>query len=254
VNEFCTRALLLDHGELILDDKASIVTNQYERLLHANPNRSAKLRSEIIDIAANSKPAPLPQMKHTTGIEETDSAHIAPWAKSQEDCRKSPIQRPFLLPDFHPKTRVQYKVDNVDIFDVSIRTLEGEPVNALVMGEHYVYTYKVLFHGDALNVMFGMAFKTEKGIRITSANAPGKYQYMGKIEAGKRYLLEWPFHCVLLPGIYYTNAGVSSLTYGDKLKFLNRIVDAMAFKVQDVPGRSFTGIVYLGQEGRIREI
>jgi lipopolysaccharide transport system ATP-binding protein len=254
VNEFCSRALLLDHGELILDDKASIVTNQYERLLHANPSRSAKLRSEIIDMAGSSEPTPFPQSKEASTFRAIDNMEVARWAKTWEDSKKSPGQKPFLLPDFHPKTRVEYNPHNVDIFDVAIRTLHGERVNALVMGEHYVYTYKALFHIDAVNVLFGMAFKTEKGVIILTSNAPGKYQYVEKIDAGKRYLLEWPFHCLLLPGTYYTNAGVSSLSSGDKLEFMNRIVDAMAFKVQNVPGRSFAGIVYLGQEGSIKEI
>jgi len=56
---------------------------------------------------------------------------------------------------------------------------------------------------------------------------------------------------MLLPGIYYLNAGASSHIDGERV-FLHRIVDAACFKVISNHPQRFSGIVHFNQIPHIK--
>ena len=60
---------------------------------------------------------------------------------------------------------------------------------------------------------------------------PGRNKFLKWIKKGEEYLVNWYFRCNLLHGNYYTNVGVRSVNNGERV-FLNRIVDALVFRVQ----------------------
>ena len=57
---------------------------------------------------------------------------------------------------------------------------------------------------------------------------------------------------MLLKGIYYANAGVIQFQSGDMV-ILNRIVDALVFKVNDIHDQGRIGLVSLEQKPIILE-
>ena len=98
-----------------------------------------------------------------------------------------------------------------------------------------------------------MKFKTIKGLEIEGAcqpGMPGTGKYFPKVSKGDEYIIDWKFRCFLVPGHYYTNAGVSSVVDG-KPRYLVRLVDCMVFRVQDMSNRQFGGLVHLYEEATI---
>jgi len=253
VNELCARTIFLDKGELILEGPASFVTTQYERFLFTRSEDALKIRNEILEINRNGelkKKLLRESLKEKTQQKETEKdTHKAKAGKKSFEISE---KRPWYVPDFRPKSTVEYKNFDVDIFDILIETPDGQRVNHLLMNEEYVYSYKVRFNTEGKNVFFGMMIKNDKGLNITGANAPSpQSKGIPHIKKGEVYYVKWFFKCTLLPGIYYTNAGVSGKVNGETC-FLNRIVDAQVFKVHKNTDAKYDGLVHLSQYAEIR--
>jgi lipopolysaccharide transport system ATP-binding protein len=200
INELCTRAILIDRGELILEGPSKLVTTQYQRYLYARPENTLNIRNEIIKMnqdeelkrklqkeVSNNRP----QQKLEAGEKQNK--------KATEQSAGIIKQKPFYIPDFKPKTTVEYKNYDVEIYDIYIKTLSGEKVNILVMNDEYIFSYKVNFDIDAENVKVTMAFKTEKGLTL----GWDKNESLKQVKKRSEYLIEWYFRCNLLQGNYY---------------------------------------------------
>jgi lipopolysaccharide transport system ATP-binding protein len=249
VNQLCTRALFLNQGELLLDGPTKMVTAQYERYLFTKPEMKQAVKEEIILInhdkilkeatykeIENKNEHSILNEQSADESEKVDQAAIT----YAVDLAKS---KAYFVPDLVSKTRVEYRNFDVDIHDVHIATPDGEIVNVLLSGEKYFYRYSVTFNMDAEDVAFGMMIKTEKGMDICGANSAEPDILLKKVLKGNRYKVSWAFQCNLLHGNYFINAGVSS--HSDKnFRFLNRIVDAIMFKVQRNDKNIF-GIIYM---------
>ena len=61
--------------------------------------------------------------------------------------------------------------------------------------------------------------------------------------AGDTYCVEFRFHCLLAPGIYFLNAGVTGSVEDSEETYLDRLVDAAMFRVQANPASIATGTV-----------
>jgi lipopolysaccharide transport system ATP-binding protein len=254
--ELCTRAILLDKGELLLEGSPKLVVAQYQRYLYAAPQNASDIRQEIKYLNGDENT----KLKYASSLEESARKE----AKFGEGTRGFPKvpdlalsekenQKAFLLPELISKTFIEYKQYDVAISDVHIKTLSGQKVNALVIDDEYIFAYKVKFNLAADNVQVTLGFKTEKGLSLGWAAAPGKWRYIERVANGEEYLVEWRFHCHFLPGNYYINLGVKSLANGKKM-FLNRIVDAFVFKVQPVSDSLYGGFVHFNQRATISRI
>lgn len=252
VNEICDRAVFLDKGNLLLEGPASFVTTQYERFLYAANKNGVKTRDDIIAINNNSglkKKLLRESLKVKTT--QTENPETIKKIKSGAKKFKQSEKRPFYLSDFKPKSTVEYKNYDVDIFDICIETLDGHVVNHLLMDEEYVYTYKVKFNTDGKKISFGMMIKNDKGLNITGSKSEEKHAQ--SVKAGETYQIKWFFTSRLLAAIYYTNAGVSGEINGEDV-FLNRIVDASVFKVLCDTNTNIAGLVHLSQYAEINLI
>ena len=257
INELCTSALILDKGEIILTGPTKLVTNQYQRLIYAKPNSAKKIRDDIIQLNQND------ELKYAIELESRkknvrkrdDKPKFNERAKEEESENNSKVRKLIdfkseYLPNLKPKSTVEYKNYDVGIYDVEIRTLDGKIVNSLIMDEEYIYSYKVKFNIDAENVVFSMSIKNEKGSDLSSSKTSSK-EIIKHVQKYKEYKIDWRFRCTLLPGIYYTNVGVTSFPKDDKFFILNRITDAIAFKVQKNQEISFSGLCHLNQSVQI---
>jgi lipopolysaccharide transport system ATP-binding protein len=123
-----------------------------------------------------------------------------------------------------------------------IRTPDGQKVNALVMNEEYIFSYKVKFNVAIDDANFGMGFKNEKGQELSWMIYPGKRRYMKqRFLKDQVYLINWRFSCLMLPGIYYVDASLRGLRSGENV-ILNKIVDGLVFKVIDIENHQKGGI------------
>ncbi|MCX6583951.1 MAG: ABC transporter ATP-binding protein [Candidatus Aminicenantes bacterium] len=238
INEICTRAILIDRGELILEGSPKLVTTHYQKYLFVKPEEAEKTRTEIIQLNkdANKK------MSFSTNLEEKKG-----WSFEENDLQDEQQEKPeaYFIPNFIPKSTVVTKNYDVDIYDIHIRTKKGKKVNVLMMNEEYIYSYKVKFNIDAVDVGVGVPFKTERGLLITNYTLYG--HFIKEVKIGAILSVDCHFKCIFLPGVYYATAEVGAVIDGERM-VLNRIVDALAFKVEaEDPGLKWGGIIYCGQ-------
>ena len=88
-----------------------------------------------------------------------------------------------------------------------------------------------------------MLVKTEQGQTLSTCNTFSNL--VDHASAGETYIVRWGFVCTMNPGIFYTNCGVT-MSNGNDFEYLNRIVDAIVFKVVKDKGES-GGLVSLNQ-------
>jgi len=245
--ELCSRALLLDGGELLFDGDPKQCVGLYQRLLYTHDFDIERLRAEL-------REGQRPDLLGADGEEGQDvqrsSRHCG---LGQDEIRHlTKGQEPFYLPELQSKTKSVQRNSDVDIDDVCIWTKEGERVNVLVMNEQYVYSYTVRFGTAASNVSFGMVFKTVTGLELGWCDAR-KNNPIAAVHDGEEWRVGWPFICNLMPGVYYSNCGVF-VYENNKQIFLNRVSDAMMFRVQDVPKLNYGGYVHFFQEAQISRV
>lgn len=125
--ELCDRALLLDHGELLMDAEPKLVVEQYHRLLFAPPEYTDQVRAEIRG---------LPQ--------EGATAH------GQENFT----------------SRIEYPSHGAAISNLRLLDSKGEQTNNLWEGEDYTLTYTLRLAEEFDNLRCGMLFKTTRGIDL----------------------------------------------------------------------------------------
>ncbi len=161
INQLCSRALLVDGGQLILEGSAKLVTTQYERLLFSNPAHTRKIRDEIVEL--NAKPDLKQKFMQSMANKPTATKS---GQKEGAEVVSVPGEGPRaeFIPDFTPKSTIEYKSYDVEISDIFISTPDGRKVNSLVINAEYIFSYKVKFNMDAERVSFGMSLKTEKGL------------------------------------------------------------------------------------------
>lgn len=251
INEICSRAILLDKGEKIMEGEPKTVTMYYQKMLYSKPWEVKQVRNEIIALGSGTgkdKEIPPPDMETPKALPTEDEPRPTTPAPTSG-------QKPFFIKNLEPKTRMEQRNYDVRIKDVHFRTTEGERVNALVMGETYVFSYAVQFNENAGNVVFSIAIRTEKGRTVSSSKTGIGNKKVGniieKIKKGERWLMEWEFECNLMAGNYYTNIGIRSFPDGDDSFILSRIVDAAVFKVQAIPNLTHGGICRLVRDVQV---
>ncbi len=230
VNRLCTRAIFLLDGEIVMDGDTKTVTKYYEKYLFAKKNNQSKIKEEIKSYSWDKH-----QKNNIIQEEKNSSDNDVFSTKKIENSPKiinSNKEKPFFIPDFISKNRVEYDNTHLDIFDICIKTMAGDKVNALVINERYRYCYKLKFKDEFFNVGFGIQIHNEKGIVISGC---GSRQCsppitIGHVKKGNVVNVEWEFDCLMHQGIYYTKQGCNTFIDGEK-KVINRIMDALVFKV-----------------------
>jgi lipopolysaccharide transport system ATP-binding protein len=255
VNQLCNRAIFVDNGELLLEGPAKLVTTQYERFIYAKKNNMPVIRKEIVLMNSEHK---LKQAtyneieqnkKNKTSVIYTDVAPVEAAAGktiTSSAASGTIASRACFIPDLTPKSRVEYRNEDVDIEDVCILNPDGEKVNILFTGEKYIYSYKVRFNIDAKDVVFGMMIKDQSGLQLSGASSFHLNKSIKHVKSSETYQVDWMFTCNYLKNIYFTNVAVSSRDK-NKRYFLNRIVDAYVFKVKESDNYPFRGFVNIDQ-------
>ncbi|HIK08762.1 MAG TPA: ABC transporter ATP-binding protein [Oscillatoriaceae cyanobacterium M33_DOE_052] len=232
VVELCDSAVLMDAGELLLYHKPKLVLDKYYKLIYAPAEQLPQVRSEIR--ALNQEPTRKVQHQEPPGMSVPNLPQYPVSEKQQI--------RAFYDPNLKPADSVSYLSRGAKISQPELVTVRGERVNNIIGRHEYVYTYSVEFLEPAYKVRFGMLVKTISGFELGGAS----HAYAdGYIEAGTVVKLSFRFKCMLHPGVYFLNAGVSGLVDGN-WTYLDRCIDAAMFRVmpeaEESPG---TGTVDL---------
>ncbi|RCS31507.1 ABC transporter ATP-binding protein [Rhodanobacter denitrificans] len=222
VIELCDRALLLDRGELIAKGTPKHVVSHYHKLIYAPADKREAVRESIRSGAIVAHRA----MSAECVVESSEIV----------ECEDDACFEEGLL----SQSTVRYVPRGATIEDPHIETLQGRRVNVLRRGQEYVYSYRVSLQRAAAAVRFGMMIKTLAGFELGGAvSAPNGMSEL-VVVPGQSFVVRFRFRAQLAPGTYFTNAGVTALEQ-DGETFLDRVVDAVMFKIMPDPYRLGTG-------------
>ncbi|HLA76541.1 MAG TPA: ABC transporter ATP-binding protein [Vicinamibacteria bacterium] len=227
VVDLCDRALLLDRGERLLEGPPKEVVSRYHKLLFAAPEARERLRAELL---AWTHGAPAPGTTPPDLIEAEPSGQPPASLTEHFD------------PSLVPPSVLSYDSRGCRIESPRLLAAGGHPANLLVRRREYVYTYRVRFATAAFKVRFGMLVKTVTGFELGGAASHGPGGGLDHVESGQLAEVRFRFHCFLLPGMYFLNAGVVGVVDGEEV-YLHRFIDVLAFRVQPEPGLLPTAIV-----------
>jgi lipopolysaccharide transport system ATP-binding protein len=232
--ELCDRAVLMDRGELLIANKPKAVVDQYHKLIYAPVDLQTTIREEICRYRDDSTAAL--NGKPKIGLREADPQ---PYSLEQ-----LPPAQEFYDEGLVPKNTLSYISRGASIVDPGILTLAGRKVNNLVGQREYVYSYSVTFTQSVQSVRFGMLVKTISGLELGGISCPGQTQGIGTVEPGTSVTVSFRFQCVLNPGVYFLNAGVSGIVDGT-FTYLARYIDVAMFRVQPNAGSLASGMIDL---------
>lgn len=228
--ELCDRALLLDRGEALIAHEPKFTIDRYHKLIYAPADRMESFREEIrntpdlpFDFQPERPPsedAPEPQPQ--TGVPDED----------------------FYDPNLVPKNTISYIPRGAKILNPHIETLDGRTVNHITGRNEYIYTYQVTFYKTAHKVRLGMLVKTISGLELGGASFTTVSQDIESVEANTTVTVRFRFQCLLNPGAYFLNAGVSGTVDG-QFTYLARGIDVAMFRVRPQTESFASGIVDL---------
>ena len=147
-------------------------------------------------------------------------------------------------PSLVPQSTLAYESRGAEILDPHVESMGGRRVNILVHGGEYIYTYEARFSEVARGVACGMLVKTLSGIEIGGAVSSRVGAGIPYVPAGSRFRVKFRFRCLLNPGNYFLNAGVTGLLNGEPT-YLDRRIDVSMFRVKAAAEPLATGIVNL---------
>jgi len=234
VVDLCDRAILLDHGELLMEGTPKRVVSTYQKLLYAPTDRVAQIR-------ANIQAAAVGQVSDSKLVEvESHRQHMP----SPGDIKQEEEVQAYWEDGLKPSSTIAYERRGASIEDPHVQTLSGEKVNVLVSGETYVYTYQVAVERVIDNVRCGMMIRSLTGIEVGGAVTALPKDAISIAEAGNILNVRFRFRCLLAPGVYFLNAGVlAGSDQGEE--YLDRRIDVAMFRVMSRTDRLATGFVDL---------
>ena len=241
VVSLCDSAILMDRGELLLVDSPKLVIAKYQELIYAPADKAQAIREEICTLHKSSQPDNVLTLNPTKGQNNVVF----------NQSLKLPEIREFYDPEMIPCTTISYKSRGAKIIDPRITTLDGNVVNHLINRQEYIYTYSVTFSKAADKVRFGMLIKNPSGLEIGGASFATQSQSIDRIESETLVVMQFRFKCLLHPGLYFLNAGVSGIVDGD-FTYLARCIDAAMFRVKPETDSCGTGAVDFLIEPSIR--
>lgn len=237
VVELCNRAVLLDGGEVLAMGSPKYIVSRYQKLLYSPSDKFAAIRaaiksgeeSDVALEAVDSSPTDRPAKVDALPVPHADEAAIG---------------EAYFEEGMVPKSTFRYDAIAAAIEDPHIETLEGARVNVLKTQREYIYVYRVRFDQGAAGVRCGMLIKNVKGLDLVGCATSREMERLDWVDAGTVLEVRFRFPCMFSSDAYFMNAGVQG-RLGEEDIYLDRVIDAVMFKVIHEPGRLATTTVDL---------
>ncbi len=214
----CSSAIWLSNGEKIIEGEPKLVTGLYMKNSQKKQIDKTKIEKEFLELEKGSK---------NKGN-----------SKKHQQNRETIQIKEFYNTALKPKSTICYEEKGAKISDVKVTMLDGEEVNVLLHGKHYIYSYTVQLENDIEDVRFGFLIKNKIGIDLAGGSYSMKEQKGIQIVSKGNYTIKFSFQCLFNEGEYFFNAGCSS-----HKKHIHRIVDAYVVKVMPIEKKVFTSNV-----------
>ncbi len=236
VIDLCDSAILIERGKLLLISTPKLVITKYQKLLYAPAEKLEEVYQEIEELnSLTGKPSD--KIASTAAMSVTGKENSSQFIAQYD-------------PNLKPQSTVSYISRGAIINDPKIMTLSGNPANILARNGEYAYQYSVKFSQPAYNVRFGMLIKTVSGFELGGAITHTADNAIDFVPPEATIQVEFKFHCNLLPGVYFLNAGVLGSIEGVET-YLHRLADAVMFRVDLENSILATAIMDFGVESKV---
>lgn len=212
--ELCDQAILLDSGKKLAMGVPKMIVGEYQKLLYAPADKRETIRQAIITSFSRAD------------LEPQEDGDCSSSVKHKADDELKEL----FDPNLQPQATLKYESHGAYIDSPKILTLKGKRVNCLISGKTYRYTFNVRFELESYDIRFGMMIKAMNGTELGGIGSAPVGFGIKSIKAGEFLTVCFNFKCTLLPGFYFLNSGCSGNITGEDV-FLDRIVDAVAFRV-----------------------
>ncbi|MCA0029722.1 ABC transporter ATP-binding protein [Mesorhizobium sp. B263B2A] len=255
--QLCTRAMLVDAGELILQGRPKAVVAQYQRLINASAEAAKEIRTRIMaaGIELPFRPAMTGNFEDEAGGQSQGATVNPPIAEPSDETVVSPVEAEsneiagqyadYYDTNLKSKSAINLEERGARIRDLRVLTLNGDKVNVLQMGKRYILEYMVDFSSDAREVGFEFLFKNVTGLVLAGSDThrvKGERTRLAK--SGSALKINFTFSCVMLPGVYLVSAGVRGLV-SEQLCMLHKIIEGVLIRVASEPELAAIGYVNL---------
>lgn len=216
ITTLCDRAILLHQGRHVYTGSAKIATALYKKLMHAD-TPALDLIDEDLTLLMKAE---------TSGDDEDSILHNM--TVLQNRAVSGPTEQLFghgYEADMKSLSTVVYKSKGATIKDVSITTPDGQKVNRLISGEHYLVRYSVHFDTNVM-ARFRCMIKTVAGVELGGGTFPKVGEAGVAVRTGDELSVSLAFQANLAEGSYFISCGVS-----DGIASMHRIIDALMFRV-----------------------
>lgn len=202
ITNLCSRAILLDAGELLLTAKPKKIISLYHKLTNAEAEKQNAIREEI--------------KRGKESVQTASRAGGLVGVSSAEDTVAAPIE-----------SAVWFEERGARISNPRICSLDDKVVNMLETGKQYICKFDVFFSKDVSDVGFAMAIKSVDGVILGGARTPKRGDLLlNSVTSGSRMQFGFKFRCILLDGAYFFNVGVSAASAEGRIT-LHRGVDVL---------------------------
>lgn len=224
VMETCDQSILLDEGELLIQDCPKAVFEKYNRLVFAPETSRESIKQQIRDEAQQKN---LEEQGLSKGNEAFDP-HM-----QSEICEE--------------------KIEDVEIIDPCILNKQEQPVNILTSGDAYVLSYQVKFHEAYNRARFNYRLRTTTGVLLAGANSQEYDSELKAVKAGDVYHVRFEFNNRFIEGDYFFQLGVTAMMDSERIPVC-RVDDALMFRVGAERGIQNAGCVDLGSKAVVEKI
>jgi lipopolysaccharide transport system ATP-binding protein len=213
------RALFFHEGEIVMEGAPKDVVAEYQRYCHVSRTESHKI---VVALKAG---------KPTQDAVDEETPHEENRNREAEQAGyRMPTGSAQYDPNFTSKSRVEYTPHGGKISGLRLYDEAGEPANLLQRRRTYIFEYKIAFTAKCEDVTFAMLMKTLKGHELGGSRTLPWDQFIEEVKAGQVYVVRFRFQTLLMPGVYFLNAGVEGVIEG-KRAYVHRVLDALPFRV-----------------------
>jgi lipopolysaccharide transport system ATP-binding protein len=247
VLDLCDRAVLLHRGQRLYTGKSKATVARYQKLSAATETQAEQIIAEIVKDDAHQGAETVvyrsePQDQHGA-IRAADGSSGA----AGNAIRQEPEPEASFDPHLVSKSVVTYPENGAAIRNPRIVAKNGQVVNCLIPGHRYQLCYEVLFKEDNPGVFFRTMIKTVTGVQLGGGQYPSTRSDGFHARSHELVRVAFEFSCTLRRGTYFVNCGVG--TKGGES--LNRIIDALVFRIDEVRDAFFTGVVDFGVKAEV---
>lgn len=234
VVDLCDSALLLDQGEVLMNDTPKKVVAEYQKLIYAPPHRFNALRGALKakmsgEIPAESEPLP-------TAVD------------SDPEPAESESTETSFDPGIVSRSRVDHTRNGAHIIEGRVVDEDGNRANILRPDRIYRFQIRVAFDRPAYNVRFGMHIKTVSGFGLGGMVSEPHGKGVAFIEAGATIWASFAFRPLLTANTYFFDASVHAYGPDGGEELLHMVADLDIFRINAVAQEVAAGYIRFSTE------